>query len=103
MRTSTWLLSFLVLSVVLVSQTRRTWAAEGVISKVVAIPEQNYCHLKFPAIRPDTLYTNRPVLQDPHSGDIVDFYGPCDYDPLSKEQVQRQKDDIRRARGQVSD
>ncbi len=71
--------------------------AEGIILKV-PLPGSNYCHLKFPAIRRDTLYSDRPVLADPSSGNIVDFYGPCDHDPLGKEEIQRQRDDRSRAR-----
>lgn len=65
-------------------------AQEGVLYKLRA-GETNYCHLKFPAIRPDTLYSGRPVLQDPSTGAIVDFYGSCDYDPISKAEVFEQK------------
>ena len=67
-----------------------SWGAEGIISKV---PDSSgmYCNLKFPAIKEDTLSSNRPVLKDPSENDIVDFYGPCDYDPLGKDEVQRQK------------
>jgi hypothetical protein len=60
------------------------WAAEGIISKV-ADPAGTICHLKFPAIREETLYWDRPVLKDPRDGDIIDLYGPCDYDPLGKD------------------
>ncbi len=65
-------------------------AAEGVISKV-AVAGTNYCHLKFPAIREDTLYWNRPALKDPKNGDIIDFYGSCDHDPLGKEEILAQR------------
>jgi hypothetical protein len=73
------------------------WGAEGVMSRV-SMPESKYCHLRFPAIREETLSWARPVLKDPSDGDIVDFYGPCDYDPLGKEQVARQKAQLRRDR-----
>ncbi len=68
------------------------WGAEGIkgiISKVAA-ESGNYCHLKFPAIREETLW-GHPVLKDPTDGDIIDFYGPCDYDPLGREEVRRQR------------
>jgi hypothetical protein len=65
-------------------------AAEGVISNEVIIPGV-YCHLRFPAIREQTLAGDRPVLKDPSSGDIIDFYGPCDTDPLGKDQVRKQR------------
>jgi len=50
-----------------------------------------YCHLKFPAIREDTLDSDHPILQNPSSGDIMDYYGPCDHDPLGKDEIQSQK------------
>ena len=65
-------------------------AAEGVISNEVIIPGV-YCHLKFPAIRERTLSWDRPMLKDPSEGDIIDFYGPCDTDPLGEDQVHQQK------------
>lgn len=67
------------------------YAQEEILYRVRA-GDSNYCHLKFPAIRPDTLTANRPVLKDPSSGDIVDFYGPCDYNPTGKAEVQAQRD-----------
>jgi hypothetical protein len=73
------------------------WGAEGVISRV-RVPESNYCRLRFPAIREETLSWARPVLKDPSDGDIVDFYGPCDYNPVGKEEVARQKAQLRRDR-----
>jgi hypothetical protein len=70
-------------------------AGESVISKV---PNQTgeFCHLKFPAIKEETLYWDRPVLKDPSQGDIIDFYGPCNHDPLGKEEIRRQRDDFER-------
>jgi hypothetical protein len=73
------------------------WGAEDVISRV-SIPESKYCRLRFPAIREETLSWARPVLKDPSDGDIIDFYGPCDYDPVGKEEVARQKAQLRRDR-----
>lgn len=79
-----------------------SWAAQGIIYKAAA-ESGNYCHLKFPAIRSDTLYSDRPVLSDPSGGDIIDFYGPCDYDPLGKEEIQRQRAEERRERDRSKD
>ena len=85
-------------AVVLVSSV--LWAAEGIIYRR---PDGTggYCHLKFPAIREDTLSWNRPVLKDPSEGDIVDFYGPCDHDPLGRAEVQRQRLEARRWRDRI--
>ena len=77
--------------------TAELWGAESVIGRV-SIPESKYCRLRFPAIREETIYWARPVLKDPNDGDIVDFYGPCDYDPLGKEEVARQRAQLRRDR-----
>ena len=63
--------------------------AQGILFKA-QLGSTNACHLKFPAIREDTLGWNRPVLKSPHSGDIIDFYGPCDYDPTGKAAVRAQ-------------
>lgn len=65
--------------------------AERVIIAKVADPSGSYCHLKFPAIKKETLYSGRPVLTDPSEGDIIDFYGRCDHDPLGREEVLRQR------------
>ena len=67
----------------------RSWAAEGVISKVIL--SENYCHLRFPAIREETLYWDRPVLKEPTHGAIIDFYGPSNHDPLGKAEIARQR------------
>ncbi len=56
------------------------WAAEGIISKV-SDSSGTFCNLKFPAIKEETLTSDRPALKDPSENDIVDFYGPCDHDP----------------------
>src|SRR5262245_11678189 len=45
-------------------------AAEGTISKVPD-PSGKYCHLRFPAIKPETLSWNRPVLKDPSEGGSI--------------------------------
>jgi len=65
-------------------------AADGIIYKQANTPG-SYCHLKFPAIREETLAGDHPVLTDPSDGDIIDFYGPCDEDPVGKDQVHEQK------------
>jgi hypothetical protein len=78
------------------------WGAEGVISRVPVAGSQ-YCRLRFPAIREETLFSSRPMLKDPGDGDIVDFYGPCDYDPLGKGEITRQRAELRRDRRNDND
>src|SRR5215475_11625491 len=63
----------------------------GVIGAVALNKEGTYCHLRFPAIRPSTLASDKPTLKPATTGDIVDFYGACDYNPVGKEEVLRQK------------
>ena len=69
--------------------------ADGVTTKVAA-DEGNYCHMKFPAMREETLSSDRPVLKDAASGDLIDFYGPCDHDPTGKDEIESQKNAILR-------
>ena len=66
------------------------WSADSVVGKTPDATGK-FCHLKFPAIREDTLYSDRPMVKDAGSGDIVDIYAPCGYDPLGKEEVARQQ------------
>ena len=76
------------------------WAADGVIYRNPDATGQ-FCHLRFPAIREETLSSNRPMLKDPSEGDIIDFYGPCDHDPLGRAEVLRQRADARRLRDRI--
>ena len=55
-----------------------------------ALSADDYCHMKFPAMREESLGTSHPVLKDASSGDIIDFYGPCSHDPLGKAEIQAQ-------------
>jgi hypothetical protein len=41
------------------------------------------------------------MLKDPSEGDIIDFYGPCDHDPLGRSEVLRQRADARRWRDRI--
>jgi hypothetical protein len=72
--------------------TARSWAGDGVLSKTPAV-NGSYCHLKFPAIRPSTLETDHPQSKSSSTGDLVDYYGACDHDPLGSDEVQREKHD----------
>ncbi|HEU0209806.1 MAG TPA: hypothetical protein VFQ78_12620 [Candidatus Udaeobacter sp.] len=53
----------------------------------------NYCHLKFPAIRPRSLASAEPQTKSSTSGDVIDYYGRCDESPTSQDQVISQKHD----------
>jgi len=65
---------------------------KGVKAGVTVVAALNkagtYCHLKFPPIDPGTLGSSKPQLAK--SGEI-DFYGPCDHDPLGYDEVCKQR------------
>ena len=64
---------------------------------VVRIPAEttSYCHMKFPMIREDTLFSVDPLLNE-SAGNIVDFYGSCDHDPLGADEIKAQRRVLRR-------
>lgn len=49
-----------------------------------------YCHMKFPPMHEATLSWDRPELNT-DVGNIIDFYGPCDYDPTGAAEVRAQR------------
>ena len=55
----------------------------------------NYCHMKFPPLREDSLSWEKPVL-DVAAGNIIDFYGSCDHDPAGLDEVSVQRRVMRR-------
>jgi hypothetical protein len=65
-------------------------AEDGMISKDPS-SAGSYCHEKFAAIREATLGDAKPALQNPSTGEVIDFYGPCDENPVGKDQVQTQR------------
>ena len=95
-----WIRSGLLLIGPMALSSSVLWAAQGVIYKSQDSTGQ-FCHLKFPAITEETLSSDRPVLKDPSEGDIIDFYGPCDHDPLGRAEVLRQRADARRQRDRI--
>ena len=65
-------------------------ADDGVLLKEQDVAG-SYCHMQFPAIEESTLFTDNPVLKSADSGDIIDFYGSCNENPLGKDQVMAQR------------
>lgn len=61
--------------------------AKGVLLKEEYVPD-SYCHQKLPAIRENSLAGDHPVLS---ADEIIDFYGPCNQDPLGKDQLTAQR------------
>jgi hypothetical protein len=74
------------------------WAGDGIISRQPD-PSGSFCHLRFPAIREDTLFSTQPELKDSSEGDIIDAYGPCDFDPLGRDSIVQQQRNYRLRRG----
>lgn len=65
-------------------------AADGVAVEGQLAPN-SYCHEKFPAITGRSLDDRQPQLKQSTTGDVIDYYGPCDESPTGKDQVARQK------------
>ena len=64
-------------------------SADTILLKDEVVPG-SYCHMRFPAVRLDTLGSDHPVLQDASTGDLIDYYGRCDENPLGQDQIQQQ-------------
>ena len=60
---------------------------------IVKVPADttSYCHMKFPPIREDTLFSVNPML-DESAGNSIDFYGSCDHNPLGNDEIRTQKE-----------
>jgi len=97
MRIMTSILSVLLVAGAMGSSLASTAGAEGVISKDI-LTEGSYCHMKFPAIDEASLGTRHPFLKSRDTGDVIDFYGPCDHDPLGKDEINTQLLDLQRRR-----
>jgi hypothetical protein len=42
-------------------------------------------------MRPSTLASDEPTLKSSTTGDVIDFYGPCDYDPKNRDEIAAQR------------
>ena len=98
MKKTTSLLSKLLLSAVLLAGAPVT--AEELIEKEAA-DIGNYCHMKFPPMRENTLSWDRPEL-NADAEKSIDFYGPCDYDPTGAVEIRAQKAMLRNGAGDGS-
>jgi len=86
------LLSNLLLSSTLFWGLPMAQGEELTTNRIVKVPTDgsNYCHMKFPPMREETLSWPQPVL-DENAGHLIDFYGPCDYDPLGADEIKAQR------------
>ncbi len=64
----------------------------GIISKQ-ASGNGTYCHIKYMAFTAESL-RNGALEFEP--SDVIDFYGPCSFDPKSQQEVQSQLGAARR-------
>jgi hypothetical protein len=69
----------------------------GAQEEIVRVPADttSYCNMKFPPIREETLFSVDPLLNE-RAGNIIDFYGSCDHDPLGADEVKAQRRVLRR-------
>lgn len=88
MKTNTLILTGLFLAANLAWGTSTVKADER--ASKVTMDSVSYCHMKFPPISGETLYSDHPVL-DESAGNVIDFYGSCDHDPLGADEVQSQR------------
>lgn len=58
------------------------------------IPVSDYCHLGFPEIREDTLFDDRPVLEESKTSARIDFYAHCAHKPIGTEEIQTQREEF---------
>ena len=79
------------------------FAANGILLKEQLGKDENYCHMKFPAIRPSTLWSANPELKSSDTGDVIDFYGSCDESPTGPSQVADQKLNYENRRDHAND
>ena len=58
---------------------------------ILSVPADTvpYCNLKFPAMREETLSWDRPLFDG--ASNTIDFYGPCDHDPLGRDEIRAQR------------
>jgi hypothetical protein len=88
MKKSMSIISSLLLSSTLFLGLSTAEADELVVKQAADV--STYCHMKFPPMREDTLSWPQPLFEE-NVGNIIDFYGPCDYDPTGAAEITRQK------------
>lgn len=71
----------------LADESQASDGKNGIISKTPYVPGSS-CHQQFHSINRSTLGTAHPQLSQ--GGDMIDYYGPCGYDPAGSDQVGKQ-------------
>ncbi len=67
----------------------------GIVYKQVSSEDSSYCHIKYNAFTEESLQSGELQF---NSSDVVDMYGPCAFDPSSKEEVKKQVSQFQRNR-----
>ena len=60
----------------------------GIVMKQAADSDQSYCHIKYMAFTDQSLRSGNLEF---NPSDIVDMYGPCNFDPHSQDEVRKQQ------------
>jgi hypothetical protein len=65
----------------------------GILYKPVSSEDANYCHIKYAAYSEQSLRTGNLEF---NASDVIDMYGPCNFDPSSPEEVRKQLSQLTR-------
>ena len=60
----------------------------GIVMKQAAASDESYCHIKYMAFTDQSLRSGNLEF---NPSDIVDMYGPCNFDPQSQDEVRKQQ------------
>jgi len=92
MKTAKFFFAVLVLSGNVVASYTTASAKEipGLVSKDGFVPE-SYCPMQISASAPESVLGEQPVLTRPHSGVLIDYYGPCGETPVGQDQPDTQR------------
>jgi hypothetical protein len=87
----------IVLSVALsMGLTSQGMASEtGIFYKQTSSEDSSYCHIKYNAYTEQSLQTGQLEF---NPSEVIDMYGPCNFDPTSREEVKKQVADFQRNR-----
>ena len=60
----------------------------GIVMKQAAESDEGYCHIKYMAFTDQSLRSGNLEF---NPSDVVDMYGPCNFDPHSQDEVRKQQ------------
>ena len=65
----------------------------AIVYKQATTEDATYCHIKYMAMTPQSLQSGVPEF---NPSEIIDMYGPCNFDPQSPEERRRQVEAMNR-------